>query len=187
MQLGSKIQEQRKKRNLTQEKLASEMGVSVTAISKWENENSMPDIIMLCALADFFEISTDELLGRNNAVEFMVADDASLIRDTIASILAGKGCKCLVKAENGKALLQALQDQRPDGIFLDINLPDMDGLNILKKIKEQYEGIRVIMITADDTEDTRKKAIEAGADAYITKPFLPEHIACVLKELFFIS
>lgn len=105
MQLGSKIQEQRKKRNLTQEKLASEMGVSVTAISKWENENSMPD---------------------------------------------------------------------------------MDGLSILKEIKEQYEGVRVIMATADDTEDTRRKAIESGADAYITKPFLPEHIACVLKELFFI-
>lgn len=186
MQLGSKIQEQRKKRNLTQEKLASEMGVSVTAISKWENENSMPDIIMLCALADFFEVSTDELLGRNHAAEFMVADDAGLIRDTIAGILAGKGCKCIAKAKDGKALFQALQEHRPDGIFLDINLPDMDGLSILKEIKEQYEGVRVIMVTADDTEDTRRKAIESGADAYVTKPFLPEHIACVLKELFFI-
>lgn len=105
MQLGNKIQEQRKKINMTQEKLAAEMGVSVTAISKWENENSMPD---------------------------------------------------------------------------------MDGIEILKTIKEQYEGVRVIMVTADDTEKVRQRAIENGADAYITKPFLPEHIECVLKELFFI-
>ena len=141
---------------------------------------------MLCALADFFGISTDELLGRNNAAGFIVADDAGLIRDAIAGILNGKGCRCIAKAENGTELFKALQSCRPDGIFLDIHMPDMDGIEILKTIKEQYEGVRVIMVTADDTEKVRQRAIENGADAYITKPFLPEHIECVLKELFFI-
>lgn len=186
MQLGKKIQELRNERKLTQEKLAVEMGVSVAAISKWENENSMPDIIMLCSLADFFGVSTDELLGRNGGLEFMVADDAGLIRDVVAGILAEKGCKCLVKAENGSQLLAALQEHCPDGVFLDINMPDVDGLTVLKRIKEQHKEVCVIMLTANDSQETRQKAIVLGADGYITKPFLPEHILCILKELFFI-
>ncbi|MEO3944755.1 helix-turn-helix transcriptional regulator [Gorillibacterium sp. CAU 1737] len=52
MNIGNKIQELRKTNGITQEKLAAEMGVSIAAISKWENANSMPDILMLCSLAD---------------------------------------------------------------------------------------------------------------------------------------
>lgn len=62
--LGKKIFELRKSKNMTQEELASEMGVSIAAVSKWETCNSIPDIVMLCSLADFFRVTTDELLGR---------------------------------------------------------------------------------------------------------------------------
>lgn len=65
MNIGRKIQELRKQKNIKQEELAAELGVTAAAVSKWENGYTLPDILMLCALADFFEVTTDELLGRN--------------------------------------------------------------------------------------------------------------------------
>ena len=64
MNLGKTIFELRKTKNVTQEALAAELGVTAAAVSKWENGYTLPDILMLCALADFFGVTTDELLGR---------------------------------------------------------------------------------------------------------------------------
>ena len=72
MNLGSKIQELRKQKNLTQEELAAELGVTAAAVSKWENNYTMPDIFMLCAIADFFTVTTDELLGRTKEFKYTV-------------------------------------------------------------------------------------------------------------------
>ena len=63
MNLGKMILELRKKKNVTQEELAAELGVTAAAVSKWEKGYTLPDILMLCALADYFTVTTDELLG----------------------------------------------------------------------------------------------------------------------------
>ena len=65
MNLGKTILELRKQKNVTQDELAAELGVTAAAVSKWENGYTLPDVLMLCALADYFQVSTDELLGRN--------------------------------------------------------------------------------------------------------------------------
>ena len=65
MNFGKIIFDLRKKKNLTQEELAAELGVTAAAVSKWEKGYSLPDILMLCSLADFFQVSADTLLGRN--------------------------------------------------------------------------------------------------------------------------
>ena len=72
MNIGKNILELRKKKNVTQEELAAELGVTAAAVSKWENGYTLPDILMLCALADYFEVSTDELLGRNPKAKYAV-------------------------------------------------------------------------------------------------------------------
>ena len=64
MNFGKILSELRKQKNITQEVLAAELGVTAAAVSKWENGNTLPDILMLCALADYFQVTTDELLGR---------------------------------------------------------------------------------------------------------------------------
>ena len=66
MNLGNKIQELRKQNNITQEELATKLGITAAAVSKWENNYTVPDIFMLCSLADFFFVTTDELLGRSS-------------------------------------------------------------------------------------------------------------------------
>lgn len=72
MNLGSNILQLRKKRNITQEELACELGVTAAAVSKWEKGYTLPDILMLCALADFFCVTTDDLLGRNPTPKYAI-------------------------------------------------------------------------------------------------------------------
>ncbi len=64
MNIGTRIFTLRKQKNITQELLAAELGVTAAAVSKWEKGYTLPDILMLCALSDYFEVTTDELLGR---------------------------------------------------------------------------------------------------------------------------
>jgi transcriptional regulator with XRE-family HTH domain len=80
MNLGKTILDLRKKKNITQDELAAELGVTAAAVSKWENNYTLPDILMLCALADYFQVSTDELLDRkpNKATAVIVTDPVTL-------------------------------------------------------------------------------------------------------------
>ena len=183
MNIGHKILMLRKQQNITQEKLAVEMGVSIAAVSKWETGNSMPDIVMLCALADFFKVTTDELLGRSKMEEFIICDDASFVREALRNVIVKEGYRNIVLAENGKQLLDALKKRSPYAVFLDINLPDANGLDLLRNIKAQDAGIKVLMVTADTSEQTKNQAVDLGADAYITKPFLPEHIVLSMNAI----
>ena len=75
--------------------------------------------------------------------------------------------------ETGKIFFKHLQNKKPDIVLLDIMLPDMDGLEILKKMKNTpaYKKIPVIMVTAKTTEIDKVKGLDLGADDYISKPF----------------
>lgn len=90
MNLGQKIFELRKKQAITQEDLAAELGVTAAAVSKWEKGYTLPDILMLCALADFFHVTTDELLGRSPAPKYaIIAAETPSMGEKIQA-LAGK-------------------------------------------------------------------------------------------------
>lgn len=72
MDLGKMILQLRRKQNITQDELAAELGVTAAAISKWENGYTLPDVLMLCALADYFQVTADALLGRNPKAKYAV-------------------------------------------------------------------------------------------------------------------
>lgn len=72
MNFGKTISDLRKQKNVTQEEMAAELGVTAAAVSKWENGYTLPDILMLCAIADYFDVTTDELLGRKENLKFAV-------------------------------------------------------------------------------------------------------------------
>ena len=72
MDLGKNIYELRKEKGVTQEELAAELGVTAAAVSKWEKGNTLPDVLMVCAIADYFAVTTDALLGRARELKPLV-------------------------------------------------------------------------------------------------------------------
>lgn len=183
MNIGTQIQTLRREHNITQETLAAEMGVTVGAVSKWEHSTTMPDILMLCSLADYFQVSTDELLGRTHKRSFVVCDDACFLRDTLKKILEKEGYSCAGLAADGKQLRSLLDKNVPDILLLDIHLGTDNGLELLREIKCRNLPAKVIMVTADNSEESIKSAISYGADAYVTKPFTEKHILHTLDTL----
>ena len=179
--VGKEIHRLRKEKHMTQGALADEMGVTVGAVSKWERGNSVPDVPMLCALADYFEVTTDELLGRNRRGRILICDDAPLIRHVVCEMLNKRKYSCEA-VENGKQLFEKLDEgTEACKVFLDVHLGDGEnGLDILKKIKEKYREVKVIMLTADTSEETTNLINEYKADYLIHKPF---HEGLVFKAL----
>jgi len=128
MHIGEQIRTLRNQKKVTQEILAAEMGVTVGAVSKWESGATLPDVQMLCSLADYFEVTTDKLLGRVYKGSFAVCDDAEFIRETIKGILEKEGYACAGLAENGTQLREILIRCIPDILLLDIHLGEENGL-----------------------------------------------------------
>jgi adenylate cyclase len=102
----------------------------------------------------------------------VIADDDWFIRDVLENYLKNAGC--IVRAfSNGALAWQAIQDDIPDLVLLDIRMPEMDGLTVCQHIKSETttQFIPVVVVTALDSQDDELKAIEIGADDFITKPF----------------
>ena len=115
MNIGNSILNLRKQKNITQEALAAELGVTAAAVSKWEKGYTLPDILMVCALADFFDVTTDELLGRSSTKKkaIVVTENAELGRK-IAELVAKYSitvCAVFTDHEAGLAFESAHKDE----------------------------------------------------------------------------
>lgn len=182
MYIGEQIRALRIQKKITQEILAEEMGVTVGAVSKWESGATLPDVQMLCSLADYFDVTTDKLLGRAYKGSFAVCDDAGFIREAIKGILEKEGYTCAGLAENSTQLREILGKNTPNILFLDIHLGEENGLELLKELKEKCSDTRIVIVTADNAQKTIQTAISYKADAVVTKPFLPQHIITALTS-----
>ena len=102
----------------------------------------------------------------------LIVDDEPKICDCLARYFRGKGVDVQL-AETGHEAIRILMEEppAPDTVLLDIHLPDIKGLQVLRRIKELHPDVRVIMVTAEDEEEPRIEAKCYGAAGYITKPF----------------
>lgn len=119
MNFGKTILELRKSNGITQEDLAAELGVTAAAVSKWEHGYTLPDILMLCALADYFEVTTDVLLGRTKEAKYalIVAESPELGRK-IAALAKQYG----IVTVGDYADCQSAFDAAPSGSDVDLIL-----------------------------------------------------------------
>jgi two-component system NarL family response regulator len=99
----------------------------------------------------------------------VVADDHSLFRDGITSLLEAADYKVVEQASNGKEALIAVRRSQPDLVLLDIVMPEMGGLEALEKIKAEFPETRVVMLTVSDDDDDLFNAVRLGADGYLLK------------------
>ncbi len=102
----------------------------------------------------------------------LVADDDWLNRDMLTTYLTTSGCE-VIPAADGEAALEAIRERLPDLALVDVQMPRMDGLALCRALKSSPETrfVPVIIVTALDSEDEELKALEAGADDFITKPY----------------
>jgi len=113
-------------------------------------------------------------------VRALIVDDSSVMRKIVERSLRQAGLDPLVVLEAGSGMegLDVLRASRVDLILSDINMPTMDGLEFVRQIKAQHlaEGVPVVMITTESSEEHVRQAIQAGARGYIRKPFTPEQV-----------
>jgi two-component system, OmpR family, response regulator len=111
----------------------------------------------------------------------VVVDDEPNIADLVDLYLAREGFRVL-KTDTGEAGLQAVKDHRPRLVVLDVGLPDVDGLEVCKRLRATSQ-IPVIFLTARDSEVDRVVGLELGGDDYLTKPFSPAELVARVKAV----
>lgn len=218
MEIGAIIKKQRVMMKLTQEEFAARLNVTPQAVSRWENEISLPDITLVPRIADLLGVSCDDLLkGKEHRIthyalaggilidasEVLIqndidvlfgyskenekpdrrlvlhADDAEFLRHMVKDILNSKGYEVL-QAKDGEECLDILTKTQIDILLLDINMPG-NGLEILKKVKEEYPELPVLMLSAMADDKIVKKTLELGANGFVAKPFGAEDLLEHLK------
>ena len=128
-------------------------------------------------------------MSQPSDLKFLVVDDFSTMRRIVRGLLKEMGCVNVEEAEDGVAALQLLRASRFDFIVSDINMPNMNGFDLLKAIKadENLKRIPVLMVTAEARKEDILLAAQSGAAGYVVKPFtkatLEEKVTKILQKL----
>jgi DNA-binding NtrC family response regulator len=107
--------------------------------------------------------------------KILVIDDEEVVRRSYVRSLAGEHCKVEV-AKNGLDALQVMEQRAFDVVLLDLRMPGMDGMSVLRKIKEKWPESEVIVITGYPAVQTAKEAVTLGAYDYLAKPAGPDDV-----------
>ena len=108
---------------------------------------------------------------QNRSPKILLVDDNDLMRTLLRGILRSESCQVVGEAKNGLIALDLIERVLPDVVFLDVMMPEMDGLEALQNIKEIHPEIRVIMITGNPSVENVQESIQGGASGFIVKPF----------------
>ncbi|MDR6983413.1 two-component system chemotaxis response regulator CheY [Rheinheimera pacifica] len=112
----------------------------------------------------------------------LIIDDAYTVREYLRQTLLHLGISNVQEAANGKRGLSAFAEQQHDLVFLDIELPDINGQQLLQLIKTQADKTHVVMVTAHNSVDNVRNSIASGASGFIAKPFSPQKIKNIVER-----
>ena len=113
----------------------------------------------------------------------LIVDDAAFMRMMIKDILTKNGYEVAGEAENGKIASEKYKELAPDLTLMDITMPEMDGIQALKKIKEGDPGAMVIMCSAMGQQAMVIESIQSGAKDFIVKPFQADRVLEAVKKV----
>jgi two-component system response regulator MprA len=112
----------------------------------------------------------------------LVVDDEPAVRQALERALAAEGHDITV-AEDGRAALDRLAEERVDAVVLDVAMPRIDGLEVCRRLRTAGDRTPVLMLTARDAVDDRVAGLDAGADDYLVKPFALKELKARLRAL----
>ena len=114
-------------------------------------------------------------------IKLLTVDDELDVCDFIRDFFTSRGYSVLL-ALTGKEALAVVKKESPKIVFLDIVMPDISGLEVLRQVKEFDPSIKVIMVSVADDKETREKAKALGADEFIRKPFSKRYLEEVVIQ-----
>ena len=114
-----------------------------------------------------------------NQIQILVVEDDAPVRNLITTTLKSHGYRYLA-AVNGQAAIMETASHNPDIILLDLGLPDMDGVEVIRRIRS-WSNVPIIVISARSEDTDKIDALDAGADDYLTKPFSVEELLARLR------
>ncbi len=120
--------------------------------------------------------------GQMNKFRILIVDDEENMLMMLKTFFTEKEYACFT-AVNGKEALEILDKEEIDLVITDMKMPEMDGLELLKIIKEKYSRISAVIMTGFAEEYTTTEALNLGADGYITKPFRNKELLLILKRI----
>jgi len=117
-----------------------------------------------------------------NPINVLVVDDEAVLAEMVSMALRYEGWN-IATAGDGSSAIASARAQRPDVVVLDVMLPDMSGLDVLQKLREESPQLPVLLLTAKDAVEDRIAGLTAGGDDYVTKPFSIEEVVLRLRAL----
>ena len=108
--------------------------------------------------------------------KIMLVDDAAFMRMMVKNALTKSGYDNIIEAQDGAEAVKKYAEEKPDMVFMDITMPNMDGLQALKEIREDDPNAKIVMCTAMGQEGMVVDAIKSGARDFIVKPFNADRI-----------
>lgn len=119
----------------------------------------------------------------NTKTRILIVDDDDTVRQSYLRSLAGVHASCdVAAARDGAEALRAMEQQPSDVVLLDLRMPGMDGLTVLRAIRQKWPESQVVIITGFPSLETVKEAIEVGACDYLAKPVGPDEIIHAAKS-----
>lgn len=113
-----------------------------------------------------------------------IIDDSQTMRDMVSYTLKEAGYAVL-EAEDGQDALNVLSGHKPDVVITDLNMPNMDGLSLIRELraKDEYNGTPILMLTTESDAEKKNAGRQAGATGWIVKPFDPQKLLSVIQKV----
>ncbi|MGM5484695.1 MAG: response regulator [Nanobdellota archaeon] len=112
----------------------------------------------------------------------LLSDDSAFMRNMLKKLVNEAGSEVVGEAADGQQAIDKYKELKPDIVFMDIMMPNMDGIQALKGIKQVDKSSNVVMCTSVGQEKVVNQAVEEGASDFITKPFKKEDVLSVLQN-----
>ena len=116
-------------------------------------------------------------------IRLMLADDHKMLREGLRRSMAERGFDVVGEARDGGEAVDLAAALRPDVILMDVSMPDIDGVEATRQIKERYPDIRIVMLTMHADQDVLADAIRAGANGYLVKDCSTDEIASAIETV----
>lgn len=118
------------------------------------------------------------------SIRLILVDDHAVLRAGLANVLNFEpGLHVVAEADDGESALAAWRDHQPDVMLLDLSMPGIDGIETLLRLRREFPGARVLMLTSSEAPEDVRHAIEAGARGYVTKTIRRAELVAAIREV----